>query len=293
MPNAMVRHRHDEVEAVDEQRGGGRALRGTPCGVMRLGALCRRLRPSRAARAAGASSASTMKVSTNRTRPSAISDALCTGSAASLNSLASAEAIELPGANSDAADLVRVADDEGHGHRLAQRAAEAQHDAADHADLRVRQHDVPDDFPRRAAEAVGRFLEHRRHDLEHVAHHRSDERNDHDRQDDAGRQHADAVGRALEQRPDEPHVAERLRQHRLHVVAEQRREHEQAPHAVDDRRDRGQQLHRRAERALERRRAHLGEEQRDAEAHRDADQQRDRRRDEGAVDRRQRAEVAW
>ena len=44
--------------------------------------------------------------------------------------------------------------------------------------------------------AVGRFLEHRRRDLEHVAHHRGDERDDHDRQDDAGGQHADADRRA-------------------------------------------------------------------------------------------------
>src|SRR5512140_2692030 len=51
--------------------------------------------------------ASTMKVSRNSTRPSEMSDALCTGSAASLNSLASAEAIELPGSNSDG--LIRYA----------------------------------------------------------------------------------------------------------------------------------------------------------------------------------------
>ncbi len=48
-----------------------------------------------------------MKVSTNSTRPSAISDARWTGSAASLNSLASAEAIELPGSNSEV--LIRYA----------------------------------------------------------------------------------------------------------------------------------------------------------------------------------------
>ena len=61
-------------------------------------------------------------------------------------------------------------------------------------------------------------------------------------------------------------------QQRLHVIGEKRREHEQAPHAVDDRRNRRQQLDGGAERPLERNRAHLGQEQRDAEAHRDADQ---------------------
>ena len=55
-----------------------------------------------------------------------------------MNSLASAEAMVLPGANSEVAQAVGVADDEGHRHRLAERAAEAEHDAADHADLRCR-----------------------------------------------------------------------------------------------------------------------------------------------------------
>ena len=41
-------------------------------------------------------------------------------------------------------------------------------------------------------------------------------------------------------------------QQRLHVIGEERREHEQAPHAVDDRRHRRQQLDGGAERALQR-----------------------------------------
>ena len=88
-------------------------------------------------------------------------------------------------------------------------------------------------------------------------------------------------------------LAERGGQQRLHVVAEQRREHEQPPHAVDDRRDRREQLDGRAQRPLQRRRAHLGQEQRDAEAHRHADEQRDERRDQRAVDRREAAELCW
>jgi quinolinate synthase len=40
--------------------------------------------------------------------------------------------IVVPGANSEAEIVVGVADHEGDGHRLAQRAAEAQHDAAHH-----------------------------------------------------------------------------------------------------------------------------------------------------------------
>ena len=45
------------------------------------------------------------------------------------------------------------------------------------------------------------------------------------------------------------------------------------------------------ERALQHGRAHFGEEQRDAETDRHADQQRDSGRHERAVDRRQRAEI--
>jgi hypothetical protein len=76
---------------------------------------------------------STMKVIANRIRPSANSEDTCSGELASANSLARVEEIELPAANSDQRQLVGVADHEGDGHGLAQRAAQAQHDAADHA----------------------------------------------------------------------------------------------------------------------------------------------------------------
>ena len=105
-------------------------------------------------------------------------------------------------------ELVEVADDEGHRHRLAERAAQAEHDAADDAGLGVGQHDLPDHLPGGRAEPVGRLLEHRRRDLEHVAHHRGDERDDHDRQDDAGRQDADAHRRPRHQRTEHRHAAE-------------------------------------------------------------------------------------
>ncbi len=76
----------------------------------------------------------------------------------------------------------------------------------------------------------------------------------------------------------------------LDVGLHQRREDEQAPHAVDDRRDRRQQLDRRAERALEPAGRELGQEQRDAEADRNGDHHRDQRGHQRAVDRHQRAE---
>ena len=186
---------------------------------------------------------------------------------------------------------MRVADHEGDRHRLAERAAETQHDAADDADPGIGQHDLPDDLGRRRAERIGALLQHRRHGLEHVAHDRGDERQHHDRQDEAGGQHADAERRPGEQQADAGNVAERVDQRRLDVLLQKRRQHEQAPDAVDDARDRGQQLDHRAERPLQPDRAQFGDEQRDAERDRDADQHRDRRGDQRAVDRRQRAEL--
>ncbi len=97
----------------------------------------------------------------------------------------------------DLVELALVADDEGDGHRLAERADPlAQHHAAHDAGLGERQHDLVDDLPGRRAQAVGGLLQHRRHDFEHIAHHRGDERNDHDRQDDPGAENAHAHRRA-------------------------------------------------------------------------------------------------
>src|SRR6516225_11065308 len=53
---------------------------------------------------------------------------------------------------------VGVADDERHGHGLAQRPPQAQHDAADDADARIRQHDMADHLPCRASDPVGGLL---------------------------------------------------------------------------------------------------------------------------------------
>ena len=116
-------------------------------------------------------------------------------------------------------DAVRVADHEGDGHGLAERAAEPEHDAADHADPRIGQHDVAEHFPGGAAEPVGGFLEHRRNRVEHVARDRGDERQHHDREDEARGQHADAVGRTGEQRRQQRDVAEHRDQERLQASA--------------------------------------------------------------------------
>ena len=67
-------------------------------------------------------------------------------------------------------------------------------------------------------------------------------------------------------------------QRHLDVVGEQRREHEQAPHAVDDRGDAGQQLDRRADRPAQERRAELDQEEGHPAGHRQGEEQRQRRR---------------
>ena len=83
-------------------------------------------------------------------------------------------------------------------------------------------------------------------------------------------QHADAERRAVEQRAEDRQRADVFVEPRIHVFGEHRHEHEQAPHAVDDRRDAGEQFDRRADRAAQPLRRHLGEEHRDAEADRHA-----------------------
>ena len=81
---------------------------------------------------------STMKVMTNSTSARYSSDGAVQALPASANSLASTEVMVLAALNSvSCAQLALVADDEGHGHRLAERAAQAQHDAADDAGLGV------------------------------------------------------------------------------------------------------------------------------------------------------------
>ncbi len=122
-------------------------------------------------------------------------------------------------------ELIHVADDEGHRHRLAQGSAQTQHDAADDPGLGVGQHHLVDRLPGGRTQPVGGFLEHRRRDLEDIAHHRRDERDDHDRQQDAGRQQAQTDRRPLEQRPKDGHGPKGRLQRLLHPGGQQRPEH--------------------------------------------------------------------
>src|SRR5271169_6025394 len=189
------------------------------------------------------------------------------------------------------ADTMRVADDKRDGHRLAERAAEAEHDAADNAGASEGQHDVPDDLSFRGTEGIGAFLEDRRHGLEHIAHDRRDERQHHDRQDEAGSEDADAERRAGEQRADPRYLPERIDDRGLDILLDERGEYEETPDAVNDAGDRRQQLDHRCERPLQPERADLGDEHRDPERNRNTDQHRDGRSDDGPVDRRERPEL--
>ncbi len=74
------------------------------------------------------------------------------------------------------------------------------------------------------------------------------------------------------------------------MICEQRRKHEQSPHAIDDARDAGEQFDRDSERAAQDARREFGQKNSDAETHRDRDEQRDARGDQRADDGYQRAE---
>src|SRR6516165_10413758 len=186
--------------------------------------------------------------------------------------------------------FVRVADHEGHRHGLAERAAEPQHHPANDPDPRVGQHDVANDFPGGAADAVGGFLEHGRDGIEHVARDRGDEGQHHDREDQARGQHADAIGWPGKERRQHGDIAARRDQERLQSDLQERREYEQPPDAVDDARDDRQELDGDPDGPSQPHGAQLGEKYGDQEPDRHRDQHRDERRDERAVDRRQRAE---
>src|SRR5690606_29295507 len=78
-------------------------------------------------------------------------------------------------------------------------------------------------------------------------------------------------------------------QRQLDVRGEPRSEHEQAPHAVDDRGYPREQLDRDRDRPRQQTRAEFGEEHRDAHRQRQRERQREKRRDQRADDRPRRA----
>ena len=143
-----------------------------------------------------------------------------------------------------------------------------------------------DRLPARGAQRVSGFALRGGHGLQDLPCDRGGERDDHDGEDQPGREHAHAQGRSGEEgKPPRP----RRRQH--FQLSDDGNEDEDAPEAIDDRRNRGQQLGQKRERRAERARRELREKDRDPER----DGRREEHRQEGRVqrapDERQRAEL--
>ena len=186
-------------------------------------------------------------------------------------------------------NLRRVADDHGDGHGFAQRAAQAENDGADNADARVAQDAHADHLPARGAQRQHRFALRVGHGRHHLARKRGDDGQDHDGENDAGGEIAKSGGIVV---GEEARPAERLNEHRIHVLAQQGNEDEDSPQAIDDAGNGGQQLGKKGQRAAQKAGAHFGEEDGDADGQRHRHQQRQERGNQRAIDERQGAEVA-
>ena len=99
-------------------------------------------------------------------------------------------------------DLVPVPDQHGHGHRLAQRAAQAEDDGADDAGAGVGQHGGDHRLPPGRAERQRGLPLGVGHREQHLPGDRHDVRHHHDREDDPGGEHGGPVDRPLEQRQE-------------------------------------------------------------------------------------------
>ncbi len=147
----------------------------------------------------------------------------------------------------------RVADDERHRDRLADRPAQAEHRRAGDARAGVRQHRHLDHLPARRAERERGLLVIGRHGEDDLTRDRGDDRDDHDREDQA----ADEEVRARDGGADERQERERVAQPGLDR-AHLRDEDVHAPEPVDDRGHRGEELHQRCERLAQPLGAQLG-----------------------------------
>src|SRR5215213_2101230 len=131
-----------------------------------------------------------------------------------------------------------VSDDHRDGHRLAHRATEAQDDRAGDARPRVLEHDARS-LPPGRSEREARLALRAGHGAQNVGRDRSDYGHDHDGENYSRRQHPEPAYVPLKDRQK----SERRLHGRVDVIAEQGREHEYAPQAVNDRGYRGEQLH--------------------------------------------------
>ena len=179
---------------------------------------------------------------------------------------------------------------EGHRHGLAQRPAQGEGDTAENAQLGVREHHILDHFPLRGPDGVGRFLDHRGGQIERIARDARGERDDHDGEDDACRQQVDAHGSALEQDADEGQFPDAVLERRFDILGHDGSKGEQAPHAVNDARDGGQQFYGDADGSFQIIRRDLGHKDRDTDSRGNGEEQGKAGREERAVNGRCRAE---
>ena len=164
---------------------------------------------------------------------------------------------------------------EGDGHRLAQRPAQAEHGAGDDGRAAVGQHGHLDDLPPGGAQRQRRLLVQSGRLEEHLAGHRGDDRQDHHRQHHGRGEHgATGGGGGAGEERDEPEV---VLQPRVRPPGQQRRQHEDAPQAVDDARDRGQQVDDRAEGSGQAGRGVVADEQRHRDGREHGEHQGERR----------------
>ena len=146
-PNAM---RQRATARASTRVACARRARGRPgCAGVAMAHVVAPFALARSRSSSSLDSASTTKVIRNRIRPSSISDDVVAGRRPPRRTRWRApRRCCCRARTATRVELVRVADDEGDRHGLAERAAQAEHDAADHADLGVGQHDVATPLPR-------------------------------------------------------------------------------------------------------------------------------------------------
>ena len=135
-------------------------------------------------------------------------------------------------------DLRRVADHHGDRHGLADCPAEAEDDRAENSRFAVREDRHPDHFPAGCPQGYGGLLLALRHGQEHLLGDGGDDRHHHDHQDEHGGEHAHPVGCTREEREK----AEVVVQERLDGPLQPGSHDQHPPEAVDDARDRGEEL---------------------------------------------------
>ncbi len=181
-----------------------------------------------------------------------------------------------------------VADDHGDRHGFAQGAAQAENDCSDDADARVAQHAHADHLPARSSQGQHRLplgVGNSRHDLPGK---RRDDGENHDGENHAGCEHPDAVVGAGKN----PRPTQGLDEERIHILAQQWNQNENRPQTINHAGNRRQQFGKEGQETAQPGGAHLGEEDGNTDRQGYGDNERQNRRDHGAVDKRQCAEVA-